>query len=273
MKKCFVGIVVALACMACSHEQLTILHTNDTHSRVEPTKLNQGGYARRMGMIARERERDPELLLLDAGDFCQGTPYFNYFHGRVEIDAMNWMGYDAATLGNHEFDYGVDTLAAMLREAQFPIVCANYDVSGSALEGLVRPFVILERKGLKIGVFGLGCNPYSMITEENFRPLRYLEPYAVAQQMADTLRQQGCNVVVCLSHMGTITRRGDDACDSAMVAQTRGIDVVIGGHTHELHEQLRVANMDGDSIPLCQMEKNGVYLGEIVLDLYGKTAK
>lgn len=265
-------LVFLVAC-APQADHLTILHTNDTHSQIEPKSNNTGGYARRMGLIAQERKADPNLLLLDAGDYCQGTPYFNFFHGRVEVDAMNRMGYDAATLGNHEFDNGLDTLAAVLKTANFPIVCANYDFTGTALEGIVKPYTIIRRAGLKIGIFGLGCDPKGLISDKNFQPAIYLHPYAVAQQMADELRAKGCDVVICLSHLGTEAKAGDAVGDTEMVAQTRGIDVVIGGHTHKLYDNLRVANLDGDSIPLCQMAKSGVYLGKVVLNLDSKSTK
>lgn len=259
--------------VACNQpQQLVILHTNDTHSQVEPKENGQGGYARRMGLIAQERKANKNVLLVDAGDFSQGSPYFNFYRGRVEIEAMNYMGYDAGTLGNHEFDNGLDTLAMVLKLANFPIVCANYDFTGTPLEGLVQPYTIVERSSVKIGIFGLGCKPEGIISDKNFKPAVYLEPYPVAQQMADTLRAQGCEVVVCLSHMGTFGKARGEANDSAMVAQTHGIDAVIGGHTHQLNK-IRVANMDGDSIPVVQMGKSGVYLGKIVLDLCGKSKK
>lgn len=254
-------------------DHLTILHTNDTHSQIEPKSNGQCGYARRMGLIREERKADKNLLLLDAGDFCQGTPYFNIFHGRVEIAAMNRMGYDACTLGNHEFDNGLDTLAAVLKGAKFPVVCANYDFAGTVMEGMTKPYVILRKGGLKVGVFGLGCDPKGLIADKNFAPARYLEPYAVAQTMADTLRALGCDVVVCLSHMGTCGKADEDVCDVGMVKQTRGIDVVIGGHTHKLYDHLRVANLDGDSVPVCQMGKGGAYLGKIMLHLSDKNEK
>ncbi|MBQ9296895.1 MAG: metallophosphatase [Paludibacteraceae bacterium] len=274
MKHILLYALTALCCIACTTpDHLTILHTNDTHSQIEPKSNGQGGYARRMGLIAQERQADPNLLLLDAGDYCQGTPYFNFYHGRVEIDAMNRMGYDAATLGNHEFDNGLDTLAAVLSTARFPIVCANYDFSGTALAGIVKPYTIIRRGGLKVGIFGLGCDPKGLISDKNFLPARYMAPYPVAQQMADTLRAQGCDIVLCLSHMGTCGKAPEDVCDTAMVRQTRGIDAVIGGHTHKLYDGLRVANADGDSIPVCQMAKSGVYLGKIVLNLTDKTRK
>lgn len=266
---CF--FVLLSACTPQDH--LTILHTNDTHSQIEPKSNGQCGYARRMGMIAQERKADKNLLLVDAGDFCQGTPYFNIYRGRVEIDAMNRMRYDAITLGNHEFDNGLDTLAEVLKGAQFPVVCANYDFTGTAMEGMTKPFVIVRKGQLKVGIFGLGCDPKGLIADKNFLPAQFLAPYPIAQQMADTLRQQGCDVVVCLSHMGTYGKAKEDICDVEMVKNTRGIDVVIGGHTHKLYDHLRVANLDGDSVPLCQMSKGGAYLGKIMLLLSDKNEK
>ena len=275
-------LLLAVLMVACTKspeiKHLTILHTNDTHSQVLPEKRDTiGGYARRIGLINKERETEPNLLLLDAGDFSQGTPYYNYYHGKVEIEAMNWMKYDAATLGNHEFDYGLDTLAKYLKMADFPIVCANYGVTGTPLEGIVKPFEIFERNGIKVGVFGLGCDPRSVIDDENFAPIKYLGPeYTVAQQMADTLRSLGCDVVVCLSHQGTKPHNEDpsepEPYDVEMVTQTRGIDIVIGGHTHETIDTL-VNNMDGQPVRLCQMGKYGGKIGKIMLSVRDKNEK
>lgn len=259
-------IVCIAACQPVS-DTLVILHTNDTHSQVLPNAKGLGGYARRMGVIEIERALHPDLILLDAGDFSQGTPYFNFFHGRVEIEALNYMHYDAATLGNHEFDNGIDTLALILRKANFPVVCANYDVRGTALEGLVHPYTIIRRGGLKIGVFGIGVNPYSLIAEKNFAPIKFLEPYAIAQQMADTLREKGCDIVICLSHQGTYAITDGAYNDADMCAATRGIDLIIGGHTHKLYPTNRIANADGVEIPVLQMGKAGANLGKITLSL------
>ena len=272
MKNFFLGCFVAVLCVACTPDHLTILHTNDTHSQVEPLSTGKGGYARRMALINEERKADKNLLLVDAGDFSQGTPYFNFYRGRVEIDAMNYIGYDAATLGNHEFDNGLDSLAMVVKLANFPIVCANYDFTGTVLEGLIPPFTIVKKNGLKVGIFGLGCDPKGMIANYNFDPIQYLEPYSVAQEMADTLHTLGCDVVVCLSHLGTFGKDKDAVSDTAMVARTHGIDVVIGGHTHKMHD-LRIPNLEGDSIPVCQMGKSGVCLGKIVLHLSDKNEK
>lgn len=260
--------LISLVVAACrpTPTHLTILCTNDTHSQVEPRDNGLGGYARRMGCIDSLRRGEPDLLLLDCGDFCQGTPYFNIWHGRVEIEALNRMGYDAVTLGNHEFDNGLDTLAAVLRNAQFSVVCANYDFRGTALESIVQPYTILRRGRLRIGVFGIGINPEGLIARHNFAPARYIEPYSVAQHMADTLRQQGCDVVVCLSHLGTRYDNPDTPSDSTLAARTSGIDLIVGGHTHTVFDSLRVSNTAGLPVGVVQCGKAGQQLGCIRLD-------
>ena len=269
MKK-LLPIVLCALIASCSSTPttttLTILHTNDTHSQVEPNGKNLGGYARRMGFIEQERATDPDLLLLDAGDFSQGSPYFNFFHGRIEIEALNKMGYDAATLGNHEFDNGIDTLAAILKLANFPIVCANYKVSGTPLEGLVKPYIIIKKKGLKIGIFGLGVEPGSLIGEKNFFPLEWQEPYPIAQETASMLRnEKKCDVVICLSHMGTEMEEGEYS-DTGLAAATRDIDLIIGGHTHRVYE-LVLKNIDGKDVIVRQTGKSGINVGKVLLNV------
>ena len=268
--------LLALLCsvVACSPTDayITILHTNDTHSQVEPIEAgkrdgNHAGYARRMGIIEQERAKTPNVLLVDAGDFSQGTPYFNLYHGRVEVDAMNRMGYDAVTLGNHEFDNGLDTLAAVLKDAQFAVVSANYDVQGTALEGIVKPYVILRRGGMKIGIFGLGVNPQGLVAEKNFAPVKYLDPIPVAQEISTLLKEQHhCDLVVCISHMGTFAH-GDKPSDTLLAQSTRYIDVIIGGHTHKIVTNHYVENLDGDSVLLAQMGKSGARIGKITLKM------
>ena len=218
------------------------------------------------------RMRDVRVFFL-GNAITQSTPYFNYYKGRIEVDAMNKMGYDVVALGNHEFDNGVDTLATILRAAQFDVVCANYDMRGTALESIVKPYTIIRRNGLKIGVFGIGCDPKGLVADKNLQSITFNPPYPIAQQMADTLRAQGCDIVICLSHLGTFGKSSYDYNDSTMVATTRGIDAVIGGHTHQMHDNLRIANRDGYAIPVCQMGKSGVNLGKIVLNLGDKIAK
>ncbi len=268
-------ILLGIFCTACDDEQstITILHTNDTHSQIEPIAAgkrdgNHAGYARRMGIILQERVHDPNLLLFDAGDYSQGTPYFNFYHGRVEVDALNRMEYDAITLGNHEFDYGVDTLATILKQAEFDVVSANYDVKNTPLEGIVKPYTIIRRNGMKIGVFGLGVNPEGLIAERNFAPVKYLEPIPVAQDIASLLKHQHrCDLVVCLSHMGTFENEQQPS-DTQLAKSTKDIDIIIGAHTHKVVTNHYVKNMQGDSVFLAQMGKSGARIGKIILKMH-----
>jgi 5'-nucleotidase len=268
---------IALGFIACGHStqqiELTILHTNDTHSQVEPLEPGKrdelcGGYARRMGFVEQVRQQNPNVIVLDAGDFCQGTPYFNFYRGRIEIEAMNRMQYDAITLGNHEFDYGVDTLAMILKMAKFPVVSSNYDVRGTALEGLVKPYTIIKRAGLRVGVFGIGVNPKGLIADKNFAPIQYLDPIKTAQEMANTLRyDEKCDVVICLSHQGTHPGAHGQMSDKELAEKTDNIDVIIGAHTHKVVEDLYVLNLKGDSVLLAQVGKAGARIGEITLKI------
>lgn len=269
VSKCLL-LLVSCCFMACAQQDshtLTILHTNDTHSQVEPLEEGKrdakfAGYARRMGLIDKMRKDDPQLLLFDAGDFSQGTPYFNFYHGRIEVDAMNRMGYDAITLGNHEFDYGVDTLAVVLKDAQFDVVCANYDVTNSPLENIVKPYTIIKRSNMRIGVFGIGVNPQSLIAERNFYPLKYLDPIAMAQKTADILKlKKRCELVICLSHQGT------HLGDIDLAKATKNIDIIIGAHTHKILTDYYVRNMEGDSVLLAQMGKSGARMGKILVEM------
>lgn len=275
----FFPIIAALLLASCSVKQadhLTILSTSDTHSQVEPLPENvsrdadMGGYARRMGLIARERELDPDLLLFDSGDFSQGTPYFNFYHGRVEVDALNRMGYDAITLGNHEFDNGIDTLAEVLRMAKFAVVVANYDVAGTALEGIVKPYTIIERAGLRIGVFGLGVAGDDLISKKNFEGISYLDPLETINRTTDILRnQKHCDVVICLSHLGSdvpgVTGHEQDY-DINLIPQTHGLDLVLSGHTHHLND-MRIADADGHEVALLQSGKAATRVGKTIFRL------
>ena len=260
--------ILSLLIVACAPQadSLTILHTNDTHSQVEPIATgkrdgNHAGYARRLGIIQQERTIDPNLILVDAGDFCQGTPYFNFYHGRIEIDAMNRMGYDAITLGNHEFDNGVDTLAAVLKNAQFAIVSANYDVQGTPLEGIVQPYTIVSRAGIRVGILGVGVNPQGLIADKNFAPVQYLDPFSSAQEAATELKMcHHCDIIICLSHLGTQT-------DEKLAMQSKYIDVIVGGHTHKIITNHYVENSEGHSVLLTQMGKSGARIGKITLKI------
>src|SRR5678816_2412431 len=187
---------------------ITILHTNDTHSQIDPLPANdanagKGGVARRATVVKRVRKENPNTLLVDAGDVLQGTPYFNFYKGEVEYKAMSAIGYDVGTLGNHEFDNGVEALAAALKFANFDIVSANYDVKGTALEGRVKPYVVKTVGGVRLGLFGLGISPTALITAENFKGVTYNDPVLAARETVKKLREQErCALVVCMSHLG-----------------------------------------------------------------------
>ena len=258
-------------------KQLLILHTNDTHSCILPLKetladttiAGRGGYLRRVALVKEERTRDPELLLLDSGDFSQGSPYYTLFKGDVEIDLMNQMHYDAATIGNHEFDFDMENLARIFRRANFPIVCANYDFTGTPCEGIVKPYVILKRKGVKIGVFGLAPELDGLVEKKSCEGVRFLNPIEVANRVAKELKEdKKCDLVICLSHLGWTD---DPYGDKAMMAQTRNIDLVLGGHSHSYLENLEwVQNLDGKMIGNDQNGKHAVWVGRLVLDLKKK---
>ena len=269
-----VAIVAAMA--AWGQQKLVILHTNDTHSAIMPLSRNlgdtllagRGGYLRRMELVRREREAEPGLLLFDSGDFSQGSPYYTLFKGDVEVGLMNMMRYDAATLGNHEFDFGLDNLARLLREARFPVVCANYDFSGTPLEGLVKPYVVIEREGLRVGVFGLSPRLDGLVAKENYGGVVYNDPVEAARKAVKVLRSgERCDVVVCLSHLGWAQAQ-PDIDDSTMIAGTRGIDLVLGGHSHSYFEKLEyVRDADGRSVPVDQNGKHGVFVGKMEMSL------
>ena len=256
--------------------KLVILHTNDTHSQVEPTEKSSlktsdmGGYARRMGVINQIREQEKNTLLVDAGDYSQGTPYFNFFNGRVEVDAMNRMKYDAITLGNHEFDNGMDTLAVVLKNATFPIINSNYDVTKTPIAQLVKPYLILEKYGLRIGIMGLGVNPKSLVFEKNYKGLVYEDPIEKAKEISTFLKtKEKCDVIICLSHLGADTTKAE-VNDFEIAHKTRYIDVIIGGHSHSMITNTTVKNAAGKPMVIAQMGKSGLYLGKVELELEKK---
>ena len=253
---------------------MLILHTNDTHSTVlplnpnlgDPVKAGNGGYLRRINMLKDERKKDPELLLIDSGDFSQGSGYYTMFKGDVEVGLMNQMGYDAATIGNHEFDFGLDNMARLFKMAKFPIVCTNYDFTGTVCEGLVKPYVILKRKGVKIGLFGLSPKMKGLVSDKNCVGVKYLDPAKVALETAAMLKKEKkCDVVICISHLGWEIG-GDD--DSYMIKNSRDIDLVLGGHSHTYLENLEyVNNLDGKPVPVDQNGKHGIFIGRVVMNL------
>ena len=265
---------VFLPLTATAQKQLTILHTNDTHSTIMPLnpnledtmKAGRGGYLRRINMLKEERRKDPDLLLFDSGDFSQGSGYYTMFKGDVEVGLMNEMHYDAATIGNHEFDFGLDNMARLFKMAQFPIVCTNYDFTGTVCEGLVKPYIVLKRKGVKIGVFALSPKLKGLISDKNCPGVKYLDPAKVALETATMLKKDmKCDMVICISHLGW-DMGGED--DSYMIKGSRNIDVVLGGHSHTFLERLEyVNNMDGKPVPVDQNGNHGIFIGKMLVSL------
>ncbi|EGF52180.1 Ser/Thr phosphatase family protein [Bacteroides fluxus YIT 12057] len=258
-------------------KQLIILQTSDTHSRIEPISpeaaddyAGMGGAVRRSSFIKEIRSKHPDVLLFDCGDISQGTPYYNLFQGEVEIKMMNLMKYDAMTIGNHEFDFGLDNMARLFRMANFPVVCSNYDVTGTVLEGLVKPYIILERSGVRIGVFGLAPRMEGLVQADKCEGIVYNNPIEVGQEMADFLKlEKNCDVVICLSHLGI--RNSYGTADEDLVSKTRNIDVILGGHSHTFMEKpMNYLNADGKNVPVFHTGKNGIFVGELKLTLAEK---
>ncbi|MBS5874717.1 bifunctional UDP-sugar hydrolase/5'-nucleotidase [Prevotella sp.] len=277
MKRILTILTIAVAVTltaAAKGRQLLILHTNDTHSCVLPLNPNladtmlagRGGFLRRAAMIDQMRKEDKDLLLLDSGDFSQGSPYYTMFKGDVETELMNIMGYDAATIGNHEFDFGLENMARIFRKAKFPIVCANYDFTGTVVEGLVKPYVIIKRKGVRIGIFGLSPKLDGLVMASTCAGVRYSDPIKTANAVADKLKnEEKCDVVICLSHLGWDE---PGLNDMEMMAKTRNIDLVLGGHSHSYFKTLNhVRNLDGKDVPNDQNGKHGIFVGKITLSL------
>ena len=254
-------------------KEIIILQTSDVHSRIEPINqkgdrnYDEGGFVRRATFLDQFRKEHKNVLLFDCGDISQGTPYYNMFRGEVEVKLMNEMGYDAMTIGNHEFDFGLDNMARLFRMAHFPVVCANYDVTGTVLEGLVKPYVVLERGGIKIGVFGVSPKMEGLVQADKCEGIVYNDPIVAAQEVTDLLRtKEGCDVVICLSHLGF--RLKNEVCDEKLAAATRGIDVILGGHSHTFMEKPAFClNAEEKSIPVLHTGRSGIFVGELDLTL------
>jgi 5'-nucleotidase len=250
---------------------ITILHTNDTHSQIDPLPANdryagKGGVARRATLVKRVRSQNPNTLLIDAGDAFQGTPYFNFYKGEVEYKAMSAIGYDVGTLGNHEFDNGVEALAAALKFAKFDLVSTNYDLRGTPLEGIVKPYVVRTIAGVRIGLFGLGISPAALITPANFKGITYQDPIDVSRRVVNELREkERCQMVVAMSHLGYYQNpRTGQVGDSQLAAQVDGIDFIASGHTHTFMEKpVIVKQPGGHETVIFQVGRSGIYLGRV----------
>lgn len=251
-------------------ESLLILHTNDWHSRIEPFPEidkqygGMGGAAYRAAIIQNIRKKEGEILLLDAGDIFQGTPYFNFYGGELEYKLMTAMGYDCATLGNHDFDNGIDGIVKQLPHAGFKFVNANYDFKNTALDGLVKPYAIFKKKGLKIGVFGVGIELAGLVPEKMYGNIVYNDPIAAANKTAEHLKfAEKCDAVICLSHLG-YKYSNNKVSDLVFAEKSQHIDLILGGHTHTfLNEPVSVKNVINKNVMVNQVGWAGLRLGAI----------
>ena len=253
-------------------KKLTILHTNDVHSYIDPfppthpKNPNMGGVARRAALIETIRKENPNVLLLDAGDIFQGTPYFNYYGGELEFKLMSMMKYDLATIGNHDFDNSIEGLYNQLPNASFEFVNANYDFKNTIMDGHVKPYKIVRKDGIKIGVFGIGIELEGLVDKKNYKETVYHDPVSVSQDMARILKQEEkCDLVICLSHIGyQYKNEPDKISDVRLATLTKDIDLIIGGHTHTfLDKPTIMKNADGKDVLVNQVGCYGVNLGRI----------
>ncbi|MFC4739167.1 bifunctional metallophosphatase/5'-nucleotidase [Flavobacterium ponti] len=256
-------------------KKLTILHTNDTHSHIDPFPAddpknpNQAGAARRASIIEKIRAEEENVLLLDAGDIFQGTPYFNYYGGELEFKIMSMMQYDLATLGNHDFDNGIDGFYAQLPHAKFDFVSANYDFKNTILDGIVKPYKIFKKAGLKIGVFGLGVELEGLVDKKLYKETVYNNPIDITKDVVRQLKEiEKCDLIICLSHLGfKYTNEPEKICDVLLAQKTKDIDLIIGGHTHTfLDKPVVEKNTEGKEVLINQVGCYGINLGR--LDFY-----
>jgi len=272
-------VFLSLAVQA-QDKHLVILHTNDTHSRIEAMPRNdaqypdKGGVLRRSAYVEKVRKENANVLLLQAGDIVQGTPYFNLLSGRADIEIMNAMGYDASCLGNHEFDLGLDSLLMLVKLAKFPFIATNYDFDETPLKGFTKKYVVLKKAGIKIGIIGLGVNPEGLIADKNCKGMKYLDPIVAANETASFLKQkEKCDIVICLSHLG-FYKDEPVMGDVMLVKNTNNIDIVIGGHSHNfLLEPYYEKNINGQKVIITQMGKNGIYVGRLDLSFIKERKK
>ncbi|PWD98119.1 bifunctional metallophosphatase/5'-nucleotidase [Marinilabilia rubra] len=254
-----------------SDHPLTILHTNDVHSHLDPFDANHpkfpnmGGFARRATLIEKLRNKNKHVLLLDAGDIFQGTPYFNFFGGKPELEFMSQMKYDASTIGNHEFDNGMEHLAQQLQYANFPFICTNYDFKGTIMEGKTTPWKIIEKGPYRIGIIGIGIDPSGLVSPANHEGMKWLDPVKTGEETALFLKkEQECNLVIALSHLGLTPTAERKDSDRKLAAETSSIDLIIGGHSHTFMEKPElIQNKKGKTAAINQVGWAGVILGQI----------
>ena len=249
--------------------KLTILHTNDVHSQIEPFPLNhneypnRGGFARRANIFKDLMKINPNTLIFDAGDIFQGTPYFNFFKGDLELNLMKKMGYNAATIGNHEFDAGLNSLKKNILNNNFQFISSNYNFDNTELEGLVSKYKVYRRQGIKIGVFGLGIELKGLVNSSLYRETKYYDPVEIANEMTRKLKEKKCDLIICISHLGH-TYQNDKISDLKLGKLTSDIDLIIGGHTHTLLKEPEIIkNSKNEDVIINQVGSNGVYVGKI----------
>lgn len=249
--------------------QITILHTNDTHSNIDPFPENHakypglGGVAKRFEIIESIRDKEEHVLLLDAGDIFQGTPYFNKYKGVLEMKLMTELGYDVATMGNHDFDIGIDGFIKAKEYAEFPFVCANYDFSDTLLDNRTQENHVITKGGIKVGIFGVGVELKGLVPDNKYEKTVYHDPVKVANEQAQKLKDQGCDLIICLSHLG-YSYQHDKISDVKLAEQTRNIHLIIGGHTHTfLDKPSELKNLDGELVLVNQVGWAGINLGRI----------
>lgn len=264
------GGISALSLKPDYSKHITILHTNDVHSHIEPFGLdhsrnpNMGGAARRASLLSRIRSENPNTLLLDAGDIFQGTPFFNFYGGELEFKLMSKMGYDASTIGNHDFDAGIEGLYAQLPHADFDFVISNYDFSNTVMDGQTFPHKIFIKDGVKIGLFGLGIELQGLVTKKDYKETKYLDPVEMARDMSRILKtEKDCDLVICLSHLG-YDYKSEKISDVKLARATENIDLIIGGHTHTFLEKPTIeTNRAGNKVIINQVGCYGLFLGRI----------
>lgn len=259
-------------------KKITVLHTNDVHSHIEPFAsthakfANRGGVARRYAYINMVKKENPNTLILDAGDSFQGTPYFNFYGGELEFKLMSKMGYHASTIGNHEFDNGIENIAAQLQHAEFSMLNANYDFSKTILEGLIKPYQVYTFEGVRVGVFGLGIELEGLVLKKLYKETIYRDPVETTEEITKQLKEEeNCDLIICLSHLG-YNYSGRKICDIKLAQRTRNIDLIIGGHTHTfLDKPTKVENLDFKTVLVNQVGWAGLNVGRI--DFYMKKEK
>ena len=269
------GIGLAINNLSCKSDlskKITILHTNDVHSHIEPFSSdhsefpNKGGFERRSTLINDIRKYNPDTLLFDAGDIFQGTPYFNFYGGEIEFKLMSMLKYDAATIGNHDFDNGIGGLNSQLPNASFDLISSNYDFTNTILETKTKKYKTYNKSGIKIGVFGLGIELEGLVSKDLYKETKYLSPVEITDDITSKLKnEENCDLIICLSHLGyKYDNAPNKICDLTLAKQTKDIDLIIGGHTHTFMNQPKVVkNKTDKDVLINQVGCFGLFLGKV----------